>query len=91
MFSARLIVVGIDALQRFHVGAGAERAARAGQHDDADIVVGGRRLHGVAHIALHDRRPRIHAVRPVERDGRDLVADLVENMLIGHRAPPCCC
>ena len=81
-------LVGIDAFQRLHIGAGAERATGAGEHDDADIVVGGRRLHRVAHVALHGRGPRIHAVRPVERDGRDLVAHLVENMLIGHRDLP---
>src|SRR5665213_3616123 len=67
---------------------GAEGAPRAGQHDDADIVVGARGLHGVAHVALHDRRPCVHALGPVQRDGRDLLAHLVEDMLIGHLSLP---
>ena len=33
-------VVGIEAFQCVHVGAGAEGAARARQHDHADIVIG---------------------------------------------------
>jgi hypothetical protein len=78
--------VGIDTLQRLHIGAGAERPSRAGQDDDADIIVAAGSLHGMTHVALHDRRPRIHAVRPVERDDRDPLADLVENMLIVFRA-----
>src|SRR6185312_3939345 len=78
-------LAGIDGLQRLHIGAGAEGATGAGEHNDADAVVTGCRLHRVAHVALHGRGPRIHAVGPVERDGRDLVAHLVENMLIGHR------
>ena len=38
----------------------------------------------MAHVALHDRRPRIHAVGTIERDGRDPVAHLIENVFIGH-------
>jgi hypothetical protein len=57
-------------------------APGAGEHDHPDIVIGSRRLHGVTHIALHDRRPRVHAIRPVERDGRDFLADLIEDMLV---------
>jgi hypothetical protein len=81
--SARLISL-IEALQRVHVRAGAESAAGAGEHDDAHAVVFCRRLHGVTHVALHDRRPRIHAVGPIERDGRDLLVHVIENVLIGH-------
>src|SRR5207302_7963724 len=75
-------------LQGFHVGACAKGTTGAGEHDDADIIITGRRLHRAAHVALHGRGPRVHAVRPVERDGRDLVAHLVENMLIIHRDLP---
>src|SRR4029453_17959362 len=49
------------------------------QDDDAAIVVAGGSLHGVAHVALHDLCPRIHAVRPVERGSRSS-RSLVENM-----------
>lgn len=81
-------LVGIEPFQRVHVGAGAERAARTREHDDADIVVGTRRFHRMAHVALHDRRPRVHTIRTIERNGRDPIAHLIENMLIGHRALP---
>ena len=82
-------VAGIEPLQPLHIGAGAERASRTGEHDDPHIVIRGRGFHRAAHIALHDRRPRVHALRPVERDGRDLLAHVVENMLIGHLRSPC--
>ena len=83
-----LDIVGIEPLQAFHVRTGTERAPRTGEHDDAHIGVRGRGFHGVAHVALHDRRPGIHAVGPVKRDGRDLLAHFIENMLIGHRDLP---
>ncbi len=84
----RFLMSSGPVLQRIHVRAGAEGAARPRQHDDADIVVGGRGRHGVADLALHRRRPRIHAVRPVESDGRHAILDAVENILIAHRALP---
>jgi hypothetical protein len=81
-------IVWVEPLQCIHVGTGTEGAARAGDHDDADIVIGARCFHRMAHVTLHDGRPRIHAIGTVERDGRDLVADLVEDVLIGHRDLP---
>src|SRR3954447_5060580 len=41
-------------------------------------------LHGLTDVALHDRRPRIHAVGAVERDGRDLLIHVIEDVLIAH-------
>jgi hypothetical protein len=86
MFSARLISAG--SLQRVHVGAGTERTPGARQHDDTDVIVDRRSRHRIAHVVLHDRRPRVHAVRPVQRNGRDPVADLIENVLIGQFVLP---
>jgi hypothetical protein len=86
MFSARLISAG--SLQRVHVGAGTERTPGARQHDDTDVIVDRRSRHRIAHVVLHDRRPRVHAVGPIERDGRDLIAHLVKNLLIGHPRSP---
>ena len=77
-------VVGIKPFQRLHVRAGAKRAPRTGEHDDAHIVIRGRGFHGMAHVALHDRRPCVHPVGPVQRDGRDLLAHLIKNMLVAH-------
>jgi hypothetical protein len=69
------------------VAAGAEGAvAGAGQHDDADIGV----IIGVAHRLEHllDRlgAERIQHFRPVDRDRRNPVALVIEDVLIGHDA-----
>src|SRR3954453_2852816 len=52
------------------------------------MIIRGRGLHGVTHIALHDRRPGVHAIGPVKRNSRDFVADLIENMLIAQNRSP---
>jgi hypothetical protein len=67
------------------VAARAEGAvAGAGQHDDTDVAV----ILGVAHRLEHllDRlgAKRVQHLRPVDRDRRDAVALIVEDVLIGH-------
>src|SRR5207237_235654 len=60
--------------------------AGAGQHDDADVAV----VLGVAHRLQHlfDRlgAKRVQHLRPVDRDRRDAVALVVEDVVIGHGA-----
>src|SRR5262249_50566811 len=66
------------------VGAGAETAARAGDDDGADVVVLVGRVEGGDHLLHHATGEGVELVGPVQRDGEDLVLDLVFDGLIGH-------
>ena len=72
----------------FDVGAGAERAAGAGDDEKPDVVVGLGFVVGVAQLGDHEGAERVEGVGPVQRDGGlvpvDLVADGVVG-LSGHR------
>ena len=59
--------LGAPALQ---VGADAERAALAGDDDDADVVVPARVLARARELAQHLEVERVQHLRPVERDRR---------------------
>ena len=54
----------------FEVGADAERPTRAGEHDDADLVVPRRVLARARELAQHLEVERVQTLRPVERDRR---------------------
>src|SRR5690606_21142145 len=78
------------------VGAGAERASRAGDDDRADVVVLVGRIERLDQLTAHARRERVHALGSVQRDGRyagiDRVADLlpavVAHPLSSEEPPP---
>ena len=75
-------------LQRAHVGAGTEAATGASQHDDAHLWVVARRAHCRLHLGMHDRRPGVQPLRPIEGDDRNPILDPVQNLGISHRALP---
>ncbi len=67
------------------IGAGAERlVARAGEHDDAHVVVGLRDFEGVAQLGHHLPRQRVAAFGPVDRDRGDAVGHVVQHRFVGH-------
>ena len=66
------------------VGAGAEAAAGAGDDDGAHIVVLVGRVEGVDQLLLHRAVEGVELVGPVQRDGEDLIVDLVLDGLIRH-------
>jgi hypothetical protein len=53
------------------VHAGAERAARAGEQDGVDAVVGGRGLQRLGEREAQRDRQRVALLGPVEREDRD--------------------
>ena len=57
------------ALQPVHIAAGAERAARAGEHDDVGLVIGGDVVEEPRHLAVHGGAHGVEHVRPVQRHG----------------------
>jgi hypothetical protein len=69
------------------IGPGAEAAAGAGDDDGADVVVAVGLIEGVDQFLLHGGVEGIEVFRPVQRDGEDLVLDLVGDCFVGHRAP----
>ena len=70
------IGVALAVRRRLLVEAGAERGAGAGQHDHLHVRIGVGLVEGAMQLGLEIARERVHAIRPVERDGRDLVATL---------------
>jgi hypothetical protein len=77
---AAALAVGRRAL----IEARAECCARAGEHDDLDGAVGVGLVEGAVQLGLQIGGDRIHALRTVERDGRDSFAHAVDQILIGH-------
>ncbi len=71
---------------RADVGAGGERLLAAGDHDDRDagVVVEGAQRRG----QLRGERivQRVEALRAVERDDRDAVAGVGQDVVVGHAA-----
>ena len=71
------------------VGAGAEAAARTGDHDGANLGVTSRGLDGGQQLAAHHRVQRVQRLRAVERDGDNAGIGFGEQGLVrrvGHRA-----
>ena len=67
------------------VAAGAEGlVAGAGQHDDADVAVGPRGAERGHHLVDGLGAEGVAHLRPVDRDPRDAVARVVENVLERH-------
>jgi hypothetical protein len=67
------------------VVARAERAAGAAQADHAHRVVGDRRSQRGIELVDHPRRHRVQPLRPVEREGRDGVVDLDQELCLHAR------
>jgi hypothetical protein len=62
----------------------AQNAPGAGQHDDAHAVVGLGVAQRVDHLVVSFDGGGIHRMRPIDRDGRDAVALVVENVVVWH-------
>ena len=60
------------------VGARAEPVTRAGEHDDAHVVVVAERLERLAQRDHHVERHRVHPLGTVQRHERDVRAGLVD-------------
>ena len=65
------------------VEAGAEGPAGAGEHDHAHLAVAVGLQQVLGQRLQHRARDRVHPLGGVERDGRDVVGDFVEDF--GHR------
>src|SRR5262249_7679774 len=71
------------------VAARAERlVAGPGQHDYADLGIRAGRLDGEDHLPERVTGERVVLLRSVDRDVSDVVAHVVEQISIDHRAPP---
>ena len=71
---------------RGDVGARAEPAARAGDHEGAHGGVGVGRFDRVDELGAHARRPRVELVGTVQGEQHDVVALLAEDLLVVHGA-----
>ena len=72
----------LDALQHVHVGAGAV-ALPCPRDDDRPhrrVAIGAEG--GVAHLGAEPHRPGVQLLRPVERDRRDAIGDVVEDLAV---------
>ena len=68
------------------VGAGAERAAAAGEDDRADLGIGLALGGGALEVEVHVAGEGVQPVGPVERDPGDAVAPFELQRRVGHRA-----
>ena len=66
------------------LGAGAVAAASARDDDRPDLVVGIGPIERLDQLAAHRRRPRVQALRAVERDRQDAVGERGRDLLEGH-------
>ena len=64
--------------------AGGKRRAVAGEDDGAHLAVGIGLVERAVDFRFEFARQRVHALRPIERDGRDLVVDAVKQVLVAH-------
>ena len=78
-------------LESRDVAASAECAARTGENDDADVFIGIRRVRGLPHFLGDDIGPRIELLGTIQRERRDAVFDVVENLLVLHVRRPRAC
>ncbi len=76
--------VALDVAQVLHVRPGAEPAPRAGHDDDPDVRVGGGLREGGVELLAHVRRPGIQPLGTVQGDGRDALANAIEDLLVRH-------
>jgi hypothetical protein len=88
-FAARGVVAGIAAVdarleRRFHVGARAEAAPRAGDDDGADLAICIGTLDRVGEFDAHAGRPGVQAIGAVQREQRDLVAAFDGDLFVLH-------
>src|SRR5262249_4715869 len=72
------------------VVAGAEGAAGAGEDDHADGAVGVRPVEDPMQLGFELVRECVHALGPIERDGRDAVLDAVKDLLAHPSSSRCC-
>ncbi len=73
---------------RGEVGARAKAAPCAGDDDGADAVVLVGPIERVDQLRLHRAGEGVELVRPVQRDGEDVVGNVIENGFIGHARLP---
>ena len=64
--------------------AGAERRAGPGEDDGADIAIRIGLVERLKNLRLKAARQRIHAIRTIECNGRDLLVDAIKQLLIAH-------
>ena len=74
---------------RRQVHAGAERAARAGDDDRADGVVGARAPERVLELVRHGDGEGVETLGTVERERQDAVGDRVIDGRVGHGGAAC--
>ena len=67
------------------IEAGAEELAAAGEHDGAHVAVRIRLQQVLGQLFQHDAADGVAGIRAVEGDGGDVVAHLVDHVLIRHR------
>ena len=70
--------------RRLLVVAGGKRRAGTGEDDGAHVAVGIGLVERAVDFRLEIARQRVHAVGPVQRDGRDLAVDAVKQILVAH-------
>ena len=66
------------------VPAGAERLARAGDHEHERLVVVAKPPPGVVELVVHPPRDRVALLGPVVGEDGDVVVDLVGDLLVIH-------
>ena len=67
-----------------HVHAAAEAAAGAGEDDDAHVAVRVRALDGVEPLRQHQVVEGVQPLGPVQRDGRDAIRHVVQDVFVLH-------
>ena len=67
----------------------ADAAAGTGDDDGADIIVLVGRIERLDQLPLHRAVEGVELVGPVQRDGENLIVDLVLDGLIRHGVFPC--
>ena len=66
------------------VEASAEAAARTGDEDDANVGVAIALDERLGELREHRRGNRVHALRTIQGDGRDVLIDVVEDLGFAH-------
>ncbi len=76
-----------DRAQQRHIRACTKSASCPGEDNHANILIALRLTHRCAHLAVHDGRPCIQFIRPVQRKGGHSVGYVVQRFLIWHGEP----